>query len=336
MKKLLTLLLLHITFTTTFAQTFNNPLLPSGADPWNIYKDGYYYYTQTTGRNLTIWKTKDLTELKSAEKTVVWTPPSGTTYGKEIWAPELHYLQSKWYMYFAADDGVNDHHRMYVIENPSADPTKGEWTFKGQVSDAANKWAIDATVFEQKGKMYMLWSGWEGDKNGMQSIYIAQMSNPWTISSKRVGLSSPTYSWENNSGIGVLVNEGPQILKRGDKIFLIYSASGCWTDFYALGMLTASANADLLDSQSWKKSPQPLFSQNPANKIYAPGHNSFFKSPDGKEDWILYHANANPGDGCGGKRAPRAQKFTWNKDGTPNFGVPLKDGEAMKKPSGTK
>lgn len=336
MKNILTILLLQITFITAFAQTFTNPLLPSGADPWNIYKDGYYYYTQTTGRNLTIWKTKDLTELKSAEKTVVWTPPAGTAYSKELWAPELHYLQGKWYMYFAADDGVNDHHRMYVIENSSADPTKGEWTFKGQVSDATNKWAIDASIFEQKGKMYMLWSGWEGDKNGIQSIYIAQMSNPWTISSKRVRLSSPTYSWENNSGIGVLVNEGPQILKHGDKIFLIYSASGCWTDFYALGMLTASANADLLDSLSWKKSPEPLFSQNPGNKIYAPGHNSFFKSPDSKEDWILYHANANPGDGCGGKRAPRAQKFTWNKDGTPNFGVPLRDGEVMKKPSGTK
>jgi len=336
MKKLLPLLLLHITFISASAQTFTNPLLPSGADPWNIYKDGYYYYTQTTGRNLTIWKTKDLTEIKLAEKTVVWTPPAGATYSKELWAPELHYLQGKWYMYFAADDGVNDHHRMYVVENPSADPTKGEWAFKGAVSDATNKWAIDATIFEQKGKMYMLWSGWEGDKNGMQSIYIAQMSNPWTISSKRVRLSSPTYSWENNSGIGVLVNEGPEIINHGDKIFLIYSASGCWTDFYALGMLTASANADLLDSLSWKKSPQPLFSQNAENKIYAPGHNSFFKSPDGKEDWILYHANANPGDGCGGKRAPRAQKFTWNKDGTPNFGVPLKDGITLQKPSGTK
>lgn len=336
MKKLPVFLLLNIAFISAFAQTFTNPVLPSGADPWNIYKDGYYYYTQTTGSHLAIWKTKDLTELRLAQKKVIWTPPAGTTYSKELWAPELHFLQGKWYMYFAADDGVNDHHRIYVVENPSADPTQGEWTFKGQVNDAANKWAIDATILEHKGKMYMLWSGWEGDKNGMQSIYIAQMSNPWTISSKRVRLSSPTYKWESNSGIGVLVNEGPQILKHNDKVFLIYSASGCWTDFYALGMLTASANADLLDSLSWKKTPEPLFVQNPENKIYAPGHNSFFKSPDGTEDWILYHANANSGDGCGGKRAPRAQKFAWNKDGTPNFGVPLKDGFALQKPSGTR
>jgi len=169
----------------------------------------------------------------------------------------------------------------------------------------------------------------------MQSIYIAKMSNPWTISGKRVRLSSPYYAWENNSGIGVLVNEGPEILMHKDKIFLIYSASGCWTDFYALGMLSTSTNADLMDSLSWKKSPTPVFSQNAENKIYAPGHNSFFKSPDGREDWILYHANSNPGDGCGNKRAPRMQKFTWKKDGTPDFGVPLKDGVELQKPSGS-
>jgi GH43 family beta-xylosidase len=336
MKKTLFFIAFTVLYAGAFAQTFTNPLTPSGADPWNVYKDGYYYYTQTTGRNLAIWKTRDLTELKSAERKVIWTPPRGTSYSKEIWAPELHFLHGKWYMYFAADDGTNDHHRMYVVENPNADPTQGEWTYRGPVSDKTNKWAIDATIFENKGKIYMLWSGWEGDKNGMQNIYIAEMSNPWTVSSKRVRLSSPTYKWESNSGIGVLVNEGPQILKHDKKIFLIYSASGCWTDFYALGMLSTNDKANLLDSTAWKKSPEPVFVQNPENKIYAPGHNSFFKSPDGKEDWILYHANSNPGDGCGGKRAPRAQKFTWNKDGTPNFGVPLKDGVVMMKPSGTK
>jgi GH43 family beta-xylosidase len=187
--------------------------------------------------------------------------------------------------------------------------------------------------------MYMIWSGWEGDTNGQQNIYIAQMSNPWTISSKRVKVSSPTYSWETNGDLGggqqVKVNEGPQILMHKDKIFLIYSASGCWTDFYALGMLTASTKSDLLDVASWKKSAEPVFKQSPETGVYAPGHNSFFKSRDGKEDWILYHANANPGDGCGNKRTPRAQKFTWNKDGSPNFGTPIKTGTALTVPSGT-
>ncbi|WP_345329759.1 glycoside hydrolase family 43 protein [Mucilaginibacter defluvii] len=343
MKKALLCLGLCLACMAGFSQqtaSFTNPLLPGGPDPWNTYKDGYYYYTHTTGNHLAIWKTKDITDLKSAERKTIWTPPPGTMYSKEIWAPELHFIRGKWYMYFAADDGNNDHHRMYVVENASADPMQGEWTFKGQVKDATGKWAIDGSVFENKGQLYMIWAGWEGDVNVKQNIYIAKMSNPWTISSERVMIATPTYAWEKDGdlpgGKHLDVNEGPQILMHGKDIFLIYSASACWTDNYALGMLRAKANANLLDPKSWKKSPEPVFKQSPETGVYAPGHNSFFKSPDGKEDWILYHANSNPGDGCSNKRSPRAQKFTWNKDGSPNFGVPLSTSKPLAKPSGIK
>jgi GH43 family beta-xylosidase len=323
-------------------KTFTNPILPSGADPWVIYKDGYYYYTNSTGRNLVIWKTKSVVDMQDAQRKIAWVPPTGMAYSKELWAPELHYIAHKWYMYFAADDGSNDHHRLYVIENPSPDPTVGNWTFKGQVGDETNKWAIDASVFENKGKLYLIWSGWEGDANGEQDIFIAEMKDPCTISSKRVKVSAPIYDWERNGDLHdandpphVSVNEGPEILKHGAKIFLIYSASGCWTDNYALGMLTASAGSNLLDSASWKKSAEPVFKQSPENGVFATGHNSFFKSPDGKQDWILYHANDQPGEGCGNKRSPRVQQFTWKKDGSPDFGIPVKTGVPMPVPSGT-
>ncbi|MFT3903346.1 MAG: glycoside hydrolase family 43 protein [Niabella sp.] len=268
--------------------------------------------------------------LKLQKSKTVWTPPANTAYSKELWAPQIEYIRGKWYMYFAADDGNNHNHRMYVIENESTDPMKGEWVFKGKVADATDKWAIDADVFEHKGTLYMIWSGWEAGVNGQQNIYIARMKNPWTIESERVKLSSPQYDWETHGYLKgetpeqVNVNEGPQFLKHKDQIFIIYSASGCWTDYYTLGMLSVNADADLLNAANWKKHPEPVFKAAPENGVYAPGHNSFFKSPNGKEDWILYHANSAPGQGCGGHRSPRAQKFTWNKDGTPNFGKPVK------------
>ena len=143
--------------------TFTNPLLPSGADPWSIHKDGYYYYTNTLGDRIDIWKTKNLADLKTAERKTIWTPPSGTVYSKEIWAPEIHFIQGKWFVYFAADDGKNDNHRLYVLENTSADPLTGEWIFKGKISDSNDKWAIDGSVFTHKDQLYMVWSGWEGD-----------------------------------------------------------------------------------------------------------------------------------------------------------------------------
>jgi GH43 family beta-xylosidase len=324
-------------------QTFTNPLLPSGADPWSIYKDGYYYYTNTLGDRIDIWKTEDLAALKTAERKTIWVPPVGTPYSKEIWAPEIHFIAGKWYVYFAADDGKNDNHRLYVLENASANPLDGEWVFKGKISDASDKWAIDGSVFEHNKKLYMVWSGWEGDTNGRQDIYIAPLKNPWTIEGSRVKISQPEYGWERHGDLNdpynpphVDVNEGPQVLKHGDKIFIVYSASGCWTDFYTLGMLTASAGSNLMDASSWKKHPEPVFKQSAENNVFAPGHNSFFKSPDGKEDWILYHANHEPGQGCGNHRSPRAQKFTWTADGTPFFGEPVREGVALPVPSNKK
>lgn len=333
--------------SVSFAQdnaktTFTNPLLPAGADPWITFKDGYYYYTNTAGRSLTLRKSKNIADLGSVPVTTVWTPPATGAYAKEIWAPEIHFLQNKWYMYFAADDGKNDNHRLYVIENASSDPTRGKWVFKGQITDDTNKWAIDGSVFTHNNQLYFIWSGWEGDTNGQQDIFIAKMKNPYTIEGKRVKISSPQHSWEKHGDLHdpgnpphVNVNEGPQVLVRDNKLFLIYSASGCWTDEYALGMLTAAADADLLDPASWKKHDKPVFRKSKENSVYAPGHNSFFRSPDGKEDWILYHANPAPGCGCGGKRSPRMQKFTWNKDGTPNFGIPVKEGAELPIPSGS-
>ena len=319
--------------------TFTNPLLPSGPDPWVIQKDGFYYYTHTTGSRLVIWKTRTVAALKDAESKTVWIPPAGSPYSREIWAPELHFLQGKWYMYFAADDGQNRNHRMYVIENSAADPMQGEWTFKGKVADPSDKWAIDGSVFEHNNQLYMIWSGWEGDRNLKQDLYIAKMKNPWTIEGHRKRISSPGFKWEKNSDTTAArrslpdVNEGPQMLKHKNKLFIVYSANGCWTDDYALGLLTTSVKSDLLDSASWVKHPEPVFTSVPELEVYAPGHNSFFKSMDGKEDWIIYHANPRPKLGCGNGRSPRAQRFSWKKDGSPDFGQPVKPGLPLVIPS---
>lgn len=328
---------------TKVLKTFTNPILPAGADPWITYKDGYYYYTNTLGDSITIWKTRDIADLHKAPKKTIWVPPVGQRFSRDVWAPEIHFIDNKWYLYFAADDGKNENHRLYVLENESADPLQVEWKFKGKLAEASDKWAIDGSVFRHNNQLYLIWSGWEGDVNGQQNIYIAKMKNPWTVSGKRAKISEPEYEWEKNGDLNdpnnpphVSVNEGPEVLRHGNKIFLIYSASGCWTDFYSLGMLTASNTSDLMDPKSWKKSPQPVFTQSKENSVYAPGHNSFFKSPDGKEDWILYHANAEPGLGCGGKRTPRMQQFTWKKDGTPYFGLPVKAGVPLPIPGENK
>ncbi len=315
--------------------SFINPLLQSGPDPWVIQKDSMYYYLHTLGNRIGIYKTKAISDLKNATATTVWVSTGTGANSKNIWAPELHWLNDKWYIYYTAGATPDlSTQRSFVLENSSRDPLEGKWVDKGKIFDPGTDFfAIDGTIFNHKGKDYFIWSGHINSTDKTQRLYIAPMLNPWTLASSRKEISAPQYDWEK---IGTPhVNEGPEILKNPDgKVFLIYSASGCWTDDYALGMLTLKEGGDPLNAADWIKSPEPVFTKSPENGAYGPGHNSFFKSADGKEDWIIYHANSGPNEGCKNARSPRAQKFSWKADGTPDFGVPVKIHTEIRKPSG--
>ncbi|MBZ0287438.1 MAG: family 43 glycosylhydrolase [Anaerolineae bacterium] len=311
------------------AETITNPLIEQRADPWMYrHSDGYYYFTASVPAydRIEVRRAESIGGLASAEPVTVWTKRESGILSKHIWAPEIHFIDGKWYIYFAAArvDAPFDH-RIYALENESANPLEGEWVEKGQVKTNWESFALDATSFEHNGVRYFVWAQRNPSIPGNSNLYIAPMSNPWTIEGKQVMLTRPEYDWEI---IGFLVNEGAAVLKRNGKIFITYSASA--TDFnYAMGMLSADEGSDLLAPASWTKSPEPIFVTNEANGQYGPGHNSFTTLPDGT-DILVYHAR-NYRDIVGDplndpNRHTRVQPFTWNADGTPNFGVPVPDG----------
>jgi GH43 family beta-xylosidase len=177
------------------------------------------------------------------------------------------------------------------------------------------------------GNLYFVWSGWEGFEDVMQNLYIAPMSDPFTISGERVCISRPEHDWEKR--VRPWVNEGPEPLWNGSRLFIIYSASGSWTDHYCLGQLSFMGG-DPLDPNSWKKKTEPVFRA--TDSVFGPGHCSFVKSRDGKEDWIVYHSAREKGSGW--RRQINMQKFTWHHDGSPDFGIPIAPGEPIPLPSG--
>lgn len=312
-----------------------NPVVIQRADPC-IYKhtDGYYYFTASVPEydRIEIRKAATIEGLFNAPSVTVWQKPAEGAMSELIWAPEIHFIRGKWYIYFAAAPnkevtGITFNHRMYVIENAAADPLSGSWQEKGQIKTDWESFALDATVFEENDRLYYVWAQEELEINDQShsNLYIAEMSNPWTLKTKPVLLSQPEYDWETKI---FYVNEGPAILKKNGKIYLTYSASAT-DENYCIGMLTANADSDLLTPAAWTKSPQPVFTTNYENKQYGPGHNSFTVAEDGKTDLIVYHAR-NYTDITGDplydpNRHTRVQAISWTADGQPDFGTPEAD-----------
>lgn len=293
--------------------------LHGGADPWYLEHEGVYYYCHSAGNGVAVRQASSMAGLKDAESTVVYRAPGGTMWSQNYWAPELHYLNGGWYIYVAADDGENENHRMYVLQGDS--PT-GPFTMVGKLCDETDRWAIDGTVLQYDNELYFVWSGWEKETDGQQNLYIAHMSSPTRIDSPRHLLSEPTHKWETK---GMPINEGPAALYKDGRVYLVYSASGSWTDDYCLGMLRFTGG-DILNKDHWAKCPVAVFTGQ--ETALAPGHCSFVQTET--EDYIVYHANLEPGTGWNA-RSVRAQPIRWIC-GVPVFGNPLPAGSEIMLP----
>jgi GH43 family beta-xylosidase len=315
---------------------FANPICEQ-ADPWIVQDHGHYLACFSDGnRAISVQMSDRLTVLGT--KHIVWTAPVSGPAAKEVWAPELHSLGGRWYIYFAASDGQNKNHRAWALQSSGSDPF-GPYTLHGPLYtgddpglSVQNRWAIDLTVFESGHQLYAIWSGWQDDKD-VQHLYIAPMQDPVTMAGPRVRLcANNDYLWErvDESPAGRGLNEAPEVLQHEGRTFLTYSCSGSWQSSYKIGLLELKPEANPLQAGSWIKHPQPVFQSTATT--YGVGHNSFVKSPDESEDWLIYHAKIDRQNGW--RRAVFAQRFSWDASGLPAFGRPVASGQLLPAPSG--
>lgn len=310
--------------------TFHNPLKRDGADPWLVHHDGWYYLSTTSAVDVRIRRARRLADLKDAPDQVVWKD-NHPERSRDIWAAEFHRLDSgdgpRWYLYYTASDGQDDtHHRLYVAESEGDSPL-GPYHFKAKLRTDPDdaRYAIDGTVLKRPdGALFFLWCGRPSPAG--QGLYISRMSNPWTLEGPRRYLPADGFGCD-------AVREGPETLQRHGKIYLIYSTCPADTPDYKLGMLIADADANLMDPASWVQHPDPVFTRADDRGVYGPGHNSFFRSPDGTEDWIAYHAKSGTARTFA-DRSTRAQRFRWTPAGLPDFGRPLPLDAPIPAPSG--
>jgi len=273
------------------------PFIEQRADPYIIHREGKYYFTASVPAfdRIILRKADTLEGLAQAEEKTVWTRHESGPLSCNIWAPEIHFVDGKWYIYFAAakadadESGCYDH-RIYALENASEDPMEGSFIEKGQIQTGWESFALDSTTTVFEGKRYFIWAQRDYAIPGNSNLYISRMKNALELELPAVRLSVPEYDWECQ---GFLVNEGPAALQHEGNLYLTYSASAT-DERYAVGMLTLRAGSDPLDAASWEKSPTPVMVTEEQNGLYGPGHNSFTTDAEGR-DILVFHARPYPG-----------------------------------------
>lgn len=280
---------------TEKALKFNEPWILQRADPY-VYRhtDGWYYFTASIPAYdcIALRRAKTMAELPDAEEKIIWKKHESGPMSEHIWAPEIHYLFGKWYIYYAGGEKENIWNiRPYVLECQGENPMEDTWKELGKMGRADDDvfsfegFSLDATVFENKGEYYYVWAEKVGVGAQISNLYIAKMESGSKLKTVQVLLTTPDYDWER---IGFWVNEGPAVIKRAGKLYLTYSASETGVD-YCVGMLSADEEADLLDPRSWTKERNPVLRTCEEKQIFGPGHNSFTVDEDGN-DVIVYHA----------------------------------------------
>lgn len=307
------------------------PLIPQRADPHiSRQPGGPYLFTASVPEydRIELRRAATLEGLATAPAFVAWRKPDTGPASELVWAPELHFNEGAWYLYFAAAptralDGLGMfQHRMYALRNRAADPLTDSWEFLGPVDTGLDSFCLDATTFTHRGQLYYLWAQKDPAIPGNSNLYLAPMATPWQLAGAPVLLSRPEFDWECR---GFLVNEGPSVLQRHGRIFISYSASAT-DENYAMGLLWADDGADLLDPAAWHKSPDPVMRSCAEDRVFGPGHNSFTTGGTQDEVLLVYHARTYTeivGDPLWNPdRHTFVKPLRWSADGMPLFGRP--------------
>lgn len=320
--------------------SYSNPFIPERADPY-VTKgpDGYYYFTASYPAYLNVdsgydrivlRKSETVIGLAAADEHTIWLAHNEGVMSKHIWAPEIHYIKDKWYIFFAAGEKEKVWNiRPFVLMCKGQDPINDEWVEMGKMRASEGddrsftEFSLDMTYFYHNNKHYLIWA----EKLGDSSLFMAEInpSEPWKLINKPILLTKPEYDWEL---IRHRVNEGPAVLKTDDKVYVFFSASGTGAE-YCMGKLYADANADLMDINNWTKCTEPALQTADLVGEAGPGHNSFVVDENG-DLLLIYHARPTSHfekkcgtycdeplyDPC---RHARVKFVTFDKNGVPNL-----------------
>lgn len=295
--------------------TFTNPVAPATPDPHVSRHGDQVYLVYSPGDRILLRSAESMLDFADADEKEIWAPPPNTMHSSDLWGPELHEIDGRFIIYYSATDasflGWSTNFRIWALEADGDDPWTATWTHRGPIRvpehDAV---AQHPTVFGDG--RYLAWTGPRAGFDGQGRIFIAPLIDPFTVDGPGVEIISPVEAWETDISASL---QAPAVVERDGLRLLVYAGSNCISTERSLGVVVQNAADSPLDASRWTRRNDPWLVSSAAQETWAPGQPSFVTSPDGTEDWLVYHAADTATRGCSPQRALHFNRIVWAADG---------------------
>ncbi|MBQ7012218.1 MAG: family 43 glycosylhydrolase [Clostridia bacterium] len=291
--------------------TLENPIA-TFADPSVYYYDGWYYYTYSKdyAGKPGLWLTRavNIADLGKTEPMMVWSAAKAGSDMKSLWAPQIYFLDGKWYIYATcSNEGTAESARRYpYVWVGKGDLPLDGYDLHGRVDnyDTSVQSYLSPRIIEHGGIRYLVCGGFfrpEDKVAGVkhyQRLFIGELETPTKFKTGMTVISEPSKSWEGTGK--VKIQEGPfPIYAPGGTLYIAYAAGETSGNEYCTGLLkfTGTENDKLTDRSKWQKLDKTLQFMDYDNKVYSPGAMVFVTEPDGTGLWGIFHVKLYPNVG---------------------------------------
>jgi beta-xylosidase len=300
--------LLQVKLPVVYAHTYTNPVYPKYfADPFVWRHDGTYYAIGTgpaeaTGhadrepRAIPLLRSIDFANWEFVH--LALCRPSNSL-GDAIWAPEIAYDNGRFFMYYSVGHGDKNHQLRVAASDTPEGPYRD---VAGPLQDLRScPFAIDPQPFrDDDGQWYLFYArDFLDNDDGVRAgtaLVVDRLIDMTRLAGQETVVLRARYDWQrfkaNRPMYGRVFDwhtlEGPSVRKRGGRYYCFYSG-GCWdSENYGVDYGVADNVMGPYDNGGGQHGPRVL--RTIPGQILGPGHNSIVTGPDGRTDYIVYHA----------------------------------------------
>ncbi|WP_230688155.1 glycoside hydrolase family 43 protein [Hymenobacter jeongseonensis] len=291
-------------------RTYTNPVYAAQfPDPFVLRHEGRYYAFGTTGKA----RTNDgrIFTLLTSDNLVDWqaaggalTPPAGAE-DADFWAPEVVFHQGTFYMYYSMGGGAigaTVGHRLHVATSKKPE---GPYTQVALLDVPASKFTIDAHPFQDTdGQWYLFYArdfiDTDNNYRPGTGLVVDRLLNMTRLAGESRTVMRARHDWtvfEKNRTMPLYDNktfaewhtlEGPFIRKHAGKYYCFYSGANFLTPRYGVDYCVADSILGPYSDVGAEQGPRVLAAV--AGHVRGPGHHSHVLSPDGRTEYLVYHA----------------------------------------------